>query len=102
MPLRISLSPTFACKSLISSIARTLLLLSSFRSYVRPLSDASFEADSQQFLRLDGEFHRQFAEDLLAESINDHVDCVFSRDAALITIENLVLSDLRCCGFVLH
>src|SRR5262249_55067997 len=47
------------------------------------------------------EFHRQFAEDLLAESVDDHRDRVFRRNAALIEIEDLLLADLRCRSLVL-
>jgi len=59
------------------------------------LSDASFQAHAQQLLRLDGELHRQLAEDLLAEAVHDHVDRVLERDAALLAVEELVLADLR-------
>src|SRR5437868_6989146 len=40
------------------------------------LADRSFEADAQQLLGLDGELHRQLAEDFLAEAADDHVDGV--------------------------
>ena len=53
------------------------------------------------FLRFDGEFHRQLAEDFLAEAADDHVDRVFLGDAARLAVENLVLADLRRRRFVL-
>ena len=65
------------------------------------LSDAAFEADAQEFLRFDGEFHREFAEDFLAEAVDDHVDGVLRGDAALVAVKNLVLADLGGGGFVL-
>src|SRR2546423_234357 len=73
------------------------------------LSDTSFEAHAQQLLRFHREFHRQFLEDFLAETVDDHVHGVLSRDAALVAIENLVLANLRrgrlvldARGLVLH
>src|SRR5215472_12442323 len=35
------------------------------------LADAALEADGQKLLRLDGEFHRQFLQHLLAETVDD-------------------------------
>ena len=83
MPFRISRSPTVACRFLISS------------SGMYVLTNASFETDTEQLLRLDGELHREFLEDFLAEAVDDHRDRVFGGDAALPAVENLVLADLR-------
>src|SRR5205823_14143526 len=55
----------------------------------------------QQLLRLDRELHRQLAEHLLAEAVDDHADRVLRRQAALLAVENLVLADLRRRGLVL-
>src|SRR5437016_1591328 len=65
------------------------------------LSDTSFQADAQQLLRFDGKFHRQFLEDFLAKTVDDHVHGVLRRDAALVAVENLVFADLRRGRFVL-
>src|ERR671914_323673 len=54
------------------------------------LPDASLQAHSQEFLRLHGKLHRQFAKYLLTEAIYDHIDCVFRRDAALAAVKKLV------------
>ena len=58
-------------------------------------------ADAEQLLRLDGEFHRQLAEDFLAEAVDDHVHRVLGREASLPAVEDLILADLRRRGFVL-
>src|ERR1019366_6001974 len=79
MPWRISRSPTLACRSLISSSAM--------------LSDASFETDSEQFLGFHGELHGQFAEDFLAESMDDHRHGILAGDTALAAVKNLVFAD---------
>src|SRR5580658_143295 len=90
MPFKISRPATVACRFLISS------------SDMFKLSDAAFEADSEQLLSLHGELHGQFAEDFLAEAMHDHGDRVFGRDTALAAVENLVFADLRSGGLVLH
>src|SRR5436190_8624425 len=64
-------------------------------------ADTPFQTYAEQFLRLDREFHRQLLEDLLAESIHDHRDGVFGRKSALHAVEQLILADARCRGFVL-
>src|SRR6185295_14511980 len=87
MPLRISLSPAAARRSLISSTIR-------ISSVFCPLPDAALETDPQQLLRLDGELHRQLLEDLLAEPVHDHRDRVLGIEAPLLQIEDLVLADL--------
>src|SRR4051812_44623705 len=71
-------------------------------SHNPPLPHASLQADAQEFLRLDGELHRQVQEHLLAETVDDHVDRVLGREAALLAVENLVLADLRRARLVLH
>src|SRR5437016_8151968 len=57
-PVRISRSPTFACRFFISSSAI--------------LTNASFETDSEQFLRFHGELHGELAKYVLAETVHDH------------------------------
>src|SRR5215831_607697 len=63
-------------------------------------ADAAFEADAEKFLGFDGELHGQFFEDLLAEAVDDHVDGVLGGKAALVAIENLVLTDFGSGGFM--
>src|SRR4051812_28250628 len=64
MPLRISRSPTVACRFLISS------------SGMYVLTNASFQTHAQQLLRFDRELHREFLEHFLTESVDDHRDRV--------------------------
>src|SRR5215831_18758342 len=90
MPRRISLPATVACKFLTSSSA------------IFRLTNASFETDAEQLLRLHRELHGKFAEDLLTESMHDHGDGVFAGKAALPAVKNLVLADFRSGRFVLH
>ena len=47
-----------------------------------PLPDAAFEADAEELLGFDGEFHGQFLEDFLAEAVHDHVHGVLGGEAA--------------------
>ncbi len=65
------------------------------------LSDAAFQAHAQKFLRFDGEFHRQFLEDFLAEAVHDHVHRVLRGKPARVAVKNLVLADLGGRGFML-
>src|SRR6185369_784943 len=78
----------------IGVMLRSLLSSPSLHDSIRS-PHAAFEVDSEQLLRLDGEFHRQLAEDLLAEAAHDHRHRVFARDAALPGVKELVLTDLR-------
>src|SRR5438093_11492153 len=73
-----------------------------FRSPAKESADGSLEADAEQLLGLHGEFHGKLAEYPFAEAVDDHRNGRFGRDAALLAIENLIFTDLRCCGFVLH
>src|SRR5687768_9613481 len=66
------------------------------------LSDTAFKADAEQLLRLDSELHRQLTEDFFTESVYNKADRVFGADAALLTVEELVFSNLRCRSFVFH
>src|SRR6185503_15199016 len=72
------------------------------RSLSERSADAALEADAEQLLRLHGELHRQLAEDLLAEAVDDHRDRVLRLQAALPAVEQLVLSDLGRRGLVLE
>src|SRR5689334_23479010 len=81
-PFRISRSPIRACRFSMLNIRTSS-------------THRAFEAHVQQVLRLDGEFHRQFLEDLAAEAVHDHVDGVLFREPALPAVEELVLADLR-------
>ena len=70
-------------------------------SYTRSRSaDCALQADVEKILCLYGKFHRQFAEHLFAEAVDDQVYGVFLRQAALPAIEELVIADLRGGGLV--
>src|SRR5579871_5651503 len=88
MPFRISRPATVACKFLISSNGM--------------LSNASFQADAQQLLSFYRKLHGQLAKHFLAKAVHDHRHGIFSRNAALPAIENLVFADLRGGSFMLH
>src|SRR5512141_1441704 len=97
-PLRISRPPTRTCRLSILSMD-----VSWTRRCVRGWMSANgaFEADVEQFLGFDGKFHRQLAEHLLAEAVDDQRDRVFLGDAARPAIEQLVVGDLRRGRFML-
>src|SRR5919109_5390085 len=65
------------------------------------LSNAALQADAQELLRLDGEFHRQVPEHFPAEAAHDQIHRILGRQPALPAIEDLVLADFRCRRFVL-
>src|SRR5690606_34456857 len=65
------------------------------------LSDRTLEADLEELLGFDREFHGQLAEYLLAEAVDDHRDRVLLADAAAAAIEHLVFADLGGGGLVL-
>src|SRR5215470_19540889 len=94
IPLRISWLSTRTCRFLISSKLILFLFDSS--------SDAAFQADTQQLLRLDRKFHRQLAKNALAEAIDDHGNCIFRLQAALAQVKELVLADLRSGSLMFH
>src|SRR5262245_15555116 len=121
IPLRISFPPARAFKPRMTSIGPPGSVFASagedlpfgfagapcsFRFAGAPLSfrlaNAPLQADAEQLLGLDRELHRQLAEDLLAEAVDDQVDGVLRREAALLQIEDLVLADLRRRGLVLE
>src|SRR5215213_1624922 len=64
-------------------------------------ADAVLQLHPEQALRLDGELHRELAEDVLAEAVDDERDGVLLRDAALLEVEELLLADARGRGLVL-
>src|SRR3546814_20649072 len=53
-------------------------------------SDRAFQADFQQLIRLHRELHRQLAQDLLAEAVDDQADRVFLPDTSAAAIATLV------------
>src|SRR6185437_3822625 len=61
----------------------------------------AFQRNFEKLLGLHRELHRQFAEDLLAEAVDDHRHGVFLADAAAAAVEHLVVGDLRGGGLVL-
>src|SRR5690349_18889018 len=65
-------------------------------------SDSALELHLEQVLRLDGELHRELAEDGLAEAVDDEVDGVLLGNTAGAQVEDLVVGDLRRRGLVLH
>ena len=93
MPLRIGLPSTVACRLLISSKCHVLILFA--------LTDAAFEADADQFLRFDREFHRQCLQHFLAETVHDQRHGFFFADAALQAIKQLVIADFARGRFML-
>ena len=66
------------------------------------LSYGAFEGDLKEFLRFDGELHRQFVHYLLGIAIDDKSHSVFDANASLTAVEELVLADLTGSGFVFH
>src|SRR5690606_36480728 len=101
-PLRMSLPATRAWRLSIFSI------VVSFANFVWPAgaagrgsADRAFQRHFQQLLGFHRELHRQLAEDLLAEAVDDHRDRVFLADAAAAAIEQLVVADLGGGGLVL-
>src|SRR5258705_13689051 len=116
MPLRISFLSTLAFKFLTSSIyspKRNCRLpisdcrisptrtQSSIGNRQSPSPNASLETDAEQLLGLHGELHRQLAEDLFAESIDDHTDGILHRQSSLPEVEDLILTYLRSSSLVL-
>src|SRR3989440_726102 len=65
------------------------------------LADAVFELHPKKALSLDSELHRQLAEHVLAEAVDDERDGVLLRDAALLQVKELLLADARGGGLVL-
>src|SRR3546814_5461496 len=59
------------------------------------LTDAAFQRDADQLLRLDGELHGELLHDLAAEAVHHQGDGVLLRQAALAAVEQLVLADAR-------
>src|SRR6476469_8407473 len=58
-------------------------------------TDRAFEADRDQLLRLDREFHRQLLQHVAHEAVDDQRRRLFRRQAPLQAIEQLVFGDLR-------
>src|SRR3546814_13246660 len=91
IPFRIGLPSTVACRFLISSMLR-----SDPRNTCRfELTDAAFQRDADQLLRLDGELHGELLHDLAAEAVHHQGDGVLLRQAALAAVEQLVLAGAR-------
>src|SRR6266851_9768149 len=104
MPLRISWLSTLTWRFLISSKLIPFLSLD-FCNFMRQssdLSDAAFQADAQQFLRLHGKLHGQLAEHTLAEAVHDHRYSIFCLQPALSQVEELVVADFRGGSLMLH
>ena len=64
------------------------------RDYRVFLSHRPFQTQSQQCLRLDRKFHRQFLEHGFTETVNNHRHGVFGGQSALLAKEQLVFADL--------
>src|SRR5207244_11125822 len=65
-------------------------------------SNTPFKADAEQLARFDGKFHRQLLQRLLTEAVDDRGHGVFSREPPLLTVEDLVVADLRYRRFMLN
>src|SRR2546422_10435626 len=65
-------------------------------------SNTPFKADAEQLARFDGKFHGQFRQRLLTEAVDDRGHGVFSREPPLLTVEDLVVADLRYRRFMLN
>src|SRR5438874_13686790 len=65
-------------------------------------SNTPFEADAEQLACFDGKFHRQLLQHLLREAVDDRGHGVFSREPPLLTVEDLVVADLRYRRFMLN
>src|ERR1700730_12397198 len=59
------------------------------------LPNRTFEADRDQLLRLDREFHRQLLQHVLHKAVDDEADGFFLAQPALHAIEQHVLGNLR-------
>lgn len=57
------------------------------------LTDAAFQTDFQQLLRFNSEFHRQLFENLLAKTIDYHINRVFGLESALTAVKQLVFAN---------
>src|SRR5208337_4687019 len=96
-PPRIGLPWTETLRSLTSSITtRPKFSVSFKRTGGRtPSSDAAFEADSDQLLRLDRKLHRQLLQDVADKPVDDQRRRLLGRQSPLQAIEKLVLRHLR-------
>src|SRR6187399_1217013 len=86
-PLRMGLSPALVWRSVMRSMG---------------LANGSFETEAEEFLRFDRELHRQFLDDFLAETVDDHRDRVLGGEAPALEVEDLIVADLGGGGLVLH
>src|SRR6266571_4161315 len=95
-PRRISRPSTEAWRFFISSMAclRPRSPRGLRPGLVHRLPNTAFQTDAEQPLRLHGELHGQLLEDFPAEAVHDHADGVLGRQAALLAVEDLVLTDL--------
>src|SRR5216683_2031485 len=67
-----------------------------------PSSHAPLEADRDELLPLDREFHRQLLQHIPDESVDDQRYRLFGGEAALHAVEQRLLGDLRRRGLVLE
>src|SRR5882672_1450401 len=89
-PLRIFLPSTSTCRSWMSNKGIRIISLVQASSRGKPrkmraewLSDRAFQADRDQLLRLDGEFHRQLLQHVLDEAVDHQRGGLFRREPAL-------------------
>ena len=64
------------------------------------LSYGAFEGDLEKFLGFYGKLHRQFVHHFFGVAVDDESDGIFDANAALLTVEELVLVNLGSCCFV--
>ena len=88
----------------VHSLRRFFLVSTPSRLYVftQKLPDASFQADTQQFLGFDGELHGKFFEHFLGVAVDNQADSAFLVDAALLAVKQLVVGDFRGGGLMFH
>src|SRR6476469_7072764 len=99
-PLRISRPTTRTCRFSMFNMW-SVLTFARVRGVAVRSADRAFEADFEQFLGFDRKFHRQLAEHLLAEAIDDQRYGIFLGDAARPAVEQLVVGYFRGGRFML-
>ena len=57
------------------------------------LSNCAFKADFEEFLGFDCKLHGELPEYFLAEAVDDEIDGILFREAALPQVEDLVFGD---------
>ena len=66
------------------------------------LSYTSFERDAEELLRLDRKFHRELVHYLAGITVDNQPHGLFGRDAALLTVKELLFTDFTGCRLVFY